>query len=340
MRVVVVGAGAIGGVIGARLYQGGVEVALVARRAHHEALASSGLTLHAAGRDETLPIPVVDDPARLEWSGDEVVVLAVKGQDTEGACDQLERVAPETVAVVCAQNGVENERRVLRRFRHTYAMCVMLPASHLTPGVVVAHSSPVTGLLDVGRYPEGQDETSRALSAVLNDCTFDSRTPERIMRWKYTKLLKNLANAVEALCGPSARTSELTVAAVAEGEAVLGAAGIDVASWDEDAARRGDRMTLDAESAELRVGGSSWQSLARGAGSIEADYLNGEIALLGRLHRVDTPVNSLLQRRAAQAVQAGEPPGTHDAGALLAEARSALRAPGATGGRRGAATPG
>ena len=42
-------------------------------------------------------------------------------------------------------------------------------------------------------------------------------------------------------------------------------------------------------------GSSSWQSLARGTGSIEADYLNGEITLLGRLHGVPTPVNAMLQ---------------------------------------------
>ena len=49
-----------------------------------------------------------------------------------------------------------------------------------------------------------------------------------------------------------------------------------------------------------REGGSSWQSLARGPGSIEADYLNGEIVLLGRLHGVPTPANELFQRLAGQ----------------------------------------
>jgi 2-dehydropantoate 2-reductase len=57
-------------------------------------------------------------------------------------------------------------------------------------------------------------------------------------------------------------------------------------------------------------GGSSWQSLARGAGSIEAEYLNGEIALLGGLHGVPTPVNELLERLALQAASKGTPPGS------------------------------
>ena len=59
---------------------------------------------------------------------------------------------------------------------------------------------------------------------------------------------------------------------------------------------------------EARGGGSSWQSLARGTGNIEADYLNGEIALLGRLHGVPTPANITLQRLANQlAANKGEP---------------------------------
>ncbi len=58
----------------------------------------------------------------------------------------------------------------------------------------------------------------------------------------------------------------------------------------------------------MRGGGSSWQSLARRAGSIEADYLNGEIALLGRLHGVATPVNAALQEVANELARAGDPP--------------------------------
>jgi 2-dehydropantoate 2-reductase len=59
-----------------------------------------------------------------------------------------------------------------------------------------------------------------------------------------------------------------------------------------------------------RAGGSSWQSLARGTGSIEADYLNGEIVLLGRLYAVPTPVNELLQQLANVAARERARPGS------------------------------
>lgn len=59
-------------------------------------------------------------------------------------------------------------------------------------------------------------------------------------------------------------------------------------------------------------GSSSWQSLARGARSIEADWLNGEVVLLGRMYGVATPVNELLQRTANRAARDGWQAGALD----------------------------
>jgi 2-dehydropantoate 2-reductase len=69
-----------------------------------------------------------------------------------------------------------------------------------------------------------------------------------------------------------------------------------------------------------RQGGSSWQSLARHAGNIEADFLNGEIALLGRLHGVATPANAALQAIAARMAREGIAPGS----LTLAEVTAAI----------------
>jgi 2-dehydropantoate 2-reductase len=309
MRFVVVGAGAIGGAVGGRLFERGFDVTLVARGEHGRALQSGGLVLESPGETVTLPISVVTDPAQVSWDGDPVVLLAVKGQGTDHALEQLVVAAPDT-AVVCMQNGVENERRVLRHFPNTYGMCVMCPASQLRPGVVQVHSAPVSGLLDLGRFPSGLDERGRAIADAIATTTFQSVARPDIMRWKYRKLLMNLANAVEALCGPEGRFSALSKEAQREGKDALAAAGIDVASSEEDRERRGDYLQIAPTDSGEWQGGSSWQSLARGAGSIEADFLNGEIVLQGGLHGVPTPVNALLQRLASRAAAEGAPPGS------------------------------
>ncbi len=319
MRFVVFGAGAIGGLVGARLFQHGSDVTLIARGDHARALAS-GLVLEAPDESVTLPIPVVTEARGVTWTDDTVVLLAVKGQNTEEALAQLVLVAPPETAVVCMQNGVENERRVLRRFPHTYAMCVMCPATHVRPGVIQAHSAPVSGLLDLGRYPAGVDEAAHAIAGALDATTFQSVARPDIMRWKYRKLLMNLANAVEALSGPAGRGSALALEAQREGGAVLEAAGIAVASVEEDRVRRGNYLQMRNTSSGEWRGGSSWQSLQRGTGSIEADFLNGEIALLGALHDVPTPVNALLQRLAAEAAATGRAPGSWSIDELSAAA--------------------
>jgi len=139
MRVVVYGAGAIGGVTGARLWQAGHDVTLIARGAHFEAIARDGLVFDAPEGRTTLEIPVVSHPVQVDWSGDPVVLLAVKSQHTEEVLDALGECAPPGTPMVCAQNGVDNERRVLRWFPNTYGMCVMCATTHLRPGHVEAH---------------------------------------------------------------------------------------------------------------------------------------------------------------------------------------------------------
>jgi len=314
MRFVVLGAGAIGGTVGGRLIQQGFDVTLVARGEHGQAL-RSGLILEDPKERVTLPIPAVEDVADVSWEGDAdgdtVVLLAVKGQHTDQALAQLMRAeAPPTTPVVCMQNGVENERRVLRHFPRTFGMCVMCPASQLHPGVVQVHSAPASGLLDLGCFPNGLDPQAQAIADAIDATAFESVARPDIMRWKYRKLLMNLPNAVEALCGPGARFSPLAKEVQREGKEALAAAGIDAVSSEEDRERRADHLQMAATASGEWQGGSSWQSLARGAGSIEAEYLNGEIALLGGLHGVPTPVNGLLQRLALQAASEGTPAGS------------------------------
>jgi 2-dehydropantoate 2-reductase len=309
MRFVIVGAGAIGGVVGGRLAEHGHDVVLVARGAHHDAIAADGLLVRSPDREVRVEVPVVDHPHRIELGDDDVVLVAVKGQDTRDVLDALDR-APATTPIVCLQNGVDNERQALRRFARVYAVPVMLPASHLVPGVVEASSAPVTGILDIGCYPSGVDHVAISIAEAFVASGFSSEARADVMRFKWSKLLMNLGNALEAACGSIDRGSRLYRAARAEGRAAIAAAGVDCASSAEDRDRRGDLISIQPIDGEVRGGGSSWQSLARGTGTLEVDQLNGEIVLLGRLHGVPTPVNELLQRIGRRLAASGARPGS------------------------------
>lgn len=311
LRFIVIGAGAIGGVVGGRLAQHGHDVILVARGAHCEALRQHGLKIESPADEVQVAVTAADRVEKIDWRAGDVALLAVKTQDSEAALRALAQVAPAATPIVCLQNGVASERMALRRFANVYGVCVMCPAGHLEPGVVQAWSTPVTGLLDLGRYPAGADATAENIAAALRDSTFQSEVRGDILRWKYGKLLLNLGNAFEALGGsPAARQSPLVARARAEAVACFAAAGIDYVGEEEDAARRGEHMKLGRIRGEKRGGGSSWQSLTRATGNIESDYLNGEIVLLGRLHGVPTPVNEGVRRLANEVAAAGGRPGS------------------------------
>ena len=335
MRYIVIGAGAVGGTIGGRLAQAGHDVVLVARGPHLDALrAQGGLRLAAPEGTSLISVPAVGGPDELELTSEDVLLLAAKTQDAEAAMagwawkpvkaspeqasPEQGSTAAEALPVICAQNGVASERLALRRFRHVYGMCVWLPATHLEPGAVEAQGAPRSGLLHIGRYPSGTDQTIERIGADLVASRFLAPVVPDVMRWKYGKLLANLANAIEAVCGLDTDADDLRRRARAEGKAVLEAAGIAYARNEENAAFRGDQVQIVKINGNERGGGSSWQSLTRGTGSIEADYLNGEIALLGREHGVPTPLNEVLQRLANQAARDRRAPGSLTAEEVLA----------------------
>jgi 2-dehydropantoate 2-reductase len=137
-----------------------------------------------------------------------------------------------------------------------------------------------------------------------------------VQAYKYRKLLTNLGNAVQALLGTDAgeegdeATRRLHRRAVAEGERVLARAGVplvDLDSWRREVT---SHLEVVDVAGVRRGGGSTWQSLARGAGSVEADYLNGEVVLLARLHGGTAPVNEALRRAVVDAARQGRGPGS------------------------------
>lgn len=326
MRYVIYGAGGIGGTIGARLFQHGCDVVLICRGEHLHVIQSRGLTFKAPEESVRLPVSAVGHPREIDFQDDDVVLLTMKSQDTEAALDDLRRAGGGDLPVVCAQNGVDNERMALRRFARVYGMVVWVPATYLEPGLVLNHAAPVGGILDAGRYPRGTDALIGRVAADLTAAGFVARADPDIMRWKYTKLLSNVRNAFQAACGVDARSKMIVRALRAEALACYTAAGIASVPEAEFKARVTAHVTLGEIEGHPRTGGSSWQSLQRGLGSVEADYLNGEIVLLGRLHGVPTPCNALVQQVAHRLARTGQPPGSvslRDLEARLSTAQAA-----------------
>lgn len=316
LTFVVYGAGAVGGVIAARLGFAGYEVTAVARGDHLRAIRADGLRLVTQVSTDQVAVTAAADASEVDWTTTPVVMLAVKSHQTAAALDDLAAHAPPETAVFTAQNGVANESAALRRFANVYGVTVMQPATHLEPGVVVQQCHPVAGILDLGRFPTGRDDVAEEVSAALRDAQFVSEVRDDIMAWKYRKLITNLGNGVSAVFAPGPEAFELVAQARDEAERVLTAAAIPVVSAETDHDRRGNLLQGKVNDDFY---GSTWQSVARGHTDVETDYFNGEIVLQARLLGSTAPVNEYLRRVASEHARHGRPPRSADAAEALHE---------------------
>ena len=329
MRYVILGAGAIGGTIGGHLHRAGREVVLIARSAHVAAVRACGLRLLTGDGNYRLNVPAVDAVGVVgPFGAEDVVLLTCKAQHTVAALGELRAAgAPAELPVVCCQNAIWNETHAQRVFRNVYGAVVFVPGVYLQPGEVVNARTGHYGYLEVGRYPAGTDPLCTTLAEDLEAAGFAAAANPTVMRAKGAKCLGNLANAVTAITG-SHRGSDAYLAQVRdEARRVWRAAGIDFEESEEFAARRerryhGSNRWPKGHGSPSR-GGSSWQSLVRGAGSVESEFLNGEVVQLGRLLGIPAPCNEVLWRRAEQMARDRTQPGRYSIAELTREAQSA-----------------
>src|ERR1051325_3421952 len=123
IRYVIFGAGAIGGALAVLLARAGVPVICVARPAQAEAL-RQGITFVRGDEEFIQQVEAVSRVQELQPESGDVIIITVKAQAMEAAIDELAAVYPDTVPVVCLQNGVTNEEIAARRFKHIYAALV------------------------------------------------------------------------------------------------------------------------------------------------------------------------------------------------------------------------
>ena len=184
MRAVVVGIGAVGGLLAARLAQAGTEVLAIARGEHGRMVAADGLVVHSPMGTEVVPLDVVDATAEVTLRRDDVIMVAVKSHQTADALQLVRRCWPLPLPIVCVQNGVANERFALRLTPAVIGCNVLLPATHLEPGHVHAHWGPTSGVLDLGRYPAATPADGGIDAAVESLCALLASPRSAPNRWR------------------------------------------------------------------------------------------------------------------------------------------------------------
>jgi 2-dehydropantoate 2-reductase len=304
MRVAVIGAGAIGSLIGGLLSQAGEEVTIIGRRPHVDAVNRNGLRIDGAVGTKQVRVRAAE---RLEFVPD----LALLTMKTQGVAAAAREIRPYVVGVpvVTMQNGVRSDELAAAVLgKEAILSCVvMLAATFLEPGLVTYTTK---GALVLGAPFGPIDQRTRSVAATL-DKAVPTKLSANIAGAHWTKLIINENNALPAVTGLSIQDvnrrpalRRLSVLLMREAAATIAAAGIRLASLPRlpaTALRTMLSLPLPVASRLLRLLsrslgrtpalGSTLQSLSRGE-KTEIDYLNGEVVVLGKRIGRPTPYNA------------------------------------------------
>lgn len=302
LRIAVIGAGAIGSLVGGLLARAGEDVTLVARPAHAEAIRGGGLRIRGILGEFTVQ-PRASEALNFR---PDLVLLATKTQDVGSACRSIYAYARD-VPIVTLQNGVRSDDIAASVFPRGYILSgiVLFNAQYLRPGeITYARSGPLVIGEAFGRNGQRVKDIQALLGRAVHTEISDS-----IQGAHWTKLLvNNVANGLEAMCGLSVRDClhhtglrGIGAQALREGYQAIKVANIRlaplpgvplpvlrlIALWPLSIASR----VLSLSMGSLRTLSSTLQSLLRGRPT-EIEYLNGEIVRLGRQVGMATPWNS------------------------------------------------
>ncbi len=307
MRICVVGAGAIGGLLAARLSVAGHDVSVVARGDHLTAIRKEGLRLEEADGTSTTARGLVASDDFGALGTHDAVILALKAHQIVAVADQLSMLyGPDTV-VVPVQNGIPwwyferhgglHDGRRLRMLDPDGVIAACVPAERIVATIAYpAAEKTAAGVIthvDGNRFPVGELDGSksdrvRMLAAVFTEAGFKSRVLTDIRAHLWVKAWGNLAfNPISALTGATLgeicrtpATRNLAATMMTEALKIAEALGVRI------------RFTVEQRIAGAEDVGrhktSMLQDLEAGR-HLELDALVGVFIELGELLSVETP---------------------------------------------------
>jgi 2-dehydropantoate 2-reductase len=307
-RIVIYGAGAVGGVVGGLLALSGTPVLLIGRPANVDAILEHGLRIVTPSGTRIVRLPAVTTPNQIKPA--DVVFLCVKSQDTDDAMRDLHAVVND-VPIFCFQNGVRNEEIASKYFPRVYGVLVMGGGVFTQNGEVITRGDP-PGRFVIGRYPEGTDELAESIGAKLRNAGYEVMITPEVMPYKWGKLVGNLTNAVGAITNTTGEEADrIARAAQNEAKEILSQAGVRWIQTTEQPLHRPITTMKSDYGSFGKPLGSTWQSLVRQQGTVETEYLNGEIVRLAQKLGKRALINETLLRITEEMAANHELPGKY-----------------------------
>jgi 2-dehydropantoate 2-reductase len=291
MRILVVGAGAIGGFFGGRLLQAGRDVTFLVRPKRAAELARDGLMIKSPHGDVTLPNPPTVQAAELTPDYD-LVLLGCKAFDLDDAIASFQRGVGPTTAILPLLNGMKHFDALDASFgsdRVLGGQCVI--AATLDAQRRVVQLAPMNAIT-FGERDGGSSERSAGIARALGGAGFDVNPSTDILqemweKWVFLATLAGSTSLMRAAIGDilaSPGGADFMLGVLDEIAAIAGAAGHS----PRDAFLQRTRGMLLAEGSKLTA--SMFRDIQAGA-PIEADHVIGD--LIARADAAKTPAARL-----------------------------------------------
>ena len=288
MRIAVMGTGAIGGYIGARLSRVGAEVTFIARGSHLAAIRERGLRVHSPLGDVHIhPASATDDPATP--GPVDVVLLGTKLFDVEAAAQAISPLLGRHTAVVCLQNGVDAPEIVARLHgpERVVGGVVLINGEITAPGVI-RHNA--LNRLTLGALDGRSDPRVEQLAALASAAGIETVVSRdiRLEIWRKFLLLAPMAALSAMTRVPLARIREqadtwrLAEEGMRETVAVANAQGVGLTTEDVQRTLAFVKTMPPTWRASLAV------DLEQGR-RLEIDWLSGTVCRLGQAAGIATP---------------------------------------------------
>lgn len=323
LQIGVLGAGAIGCYLGGWLARLGHTVTLVGRPRIVGPIKDSGLDLRELDGKihhlEPSQLTCSEDPRAL--AACDLVLVAVKSNDTEKAAAQLVPSLREDAAVISLQNGVDNPATLARALGEARVFGGIVTWNVVWQGGSQL-SRMTSGPVIVARRPGVLGERVQQMVKDLDRSGLDASTHPAIDRVLWSKLLFNLNNAINALLGitiaeelADRRCRQLIAAAMREGIAAMEKAGVPPLRLGRMSPGLSvrvlplpDPIFVPLARSMLKVGSDARSSMYADLcvnKPTEIDFLNGAVVRLGEKHGVPTPVNRRIVEEIRKAERAG-----------------------------------
>lgn len=292
-KILVVGAGAVGGYFGALLFRSGADVRFLVRPKTYRKISSEGLEIRSPDGNFCIHPPVIQDAS--ECPSIDLIILAVKCYDLAAVLESLEALINNGAILYTLQNGITAEEEILDVYPEAPVLAgvAFITAKRLSPGVIV-HSE--NGMIALGELSGEKSPGAKAVYELFSNAGISCFLKSRIRQAKWEKLCRN------ATFNPLSVILNHPVSLILDSEALLQIVREGIREITRVAVAEGISLnekvveTTISVTVALRDYYTSMYEDYQNGSPTEIEYLNGEVCRRGKKHGIPTPTHDMLYR--------------------------------------------